>query len=291
MPPIGDFLVTDAALRAAGRLDTASACPGAITGSGGDPSAARAATSPPMHRTAQISSAEIAAAGPPGLHADNHAHVEESVCTRPCCPAMHTPGCKDSGACACERRQADANCSARHREKDAWAAFRVPGAVLQRAAWCIDVVTPDCRSANCFTKSYGQYTKGAGSVLATRNLHVLDSFGNWGHREKVRPNLILQRALQPATFSTSDNTFSSYSRHSRALVLLHCVSSRQLQCAPDWLRVCERAGRPAHLRPHRRLNAIAYATTASRHVGARAHGHAGAAILHATGDRKFAFVP
>ena len=64
--------------------------------------------------------------------------------------------------------------------------YAVPDRMLDKAALCIDVVTGDCHSANCFTKAYGHYIKGAGSVLATRNLHVLDSFGDWGHREVRR---------------------------------------------------------------------------------------------------------
>ena len=61
----------------------------------------------------------------------------------------------------------------------------VPDAMLDKAAHCIDIVTRECRDANCFTKAYGRYAKGAGSVLATKNLHVLASFGDWGHREEV----------------------------------------------------------------------------------------------------------
>lgn len=67
------------------------------------------------------------------------------------------------------------------------AAFAVPGEALDKAARCIDVVTLDCHDTNCFTKAYGRYVKGTGSVLATRNLHVLDTFSDWGHREQVRP--------------------------------------------------------------------------------------------------------
>jgi len=38
----------------------------------------------------------------------------------------------------------------------------------------ISVVGPDSPLAECFTKSYGRYTKGSGSVVATANLHLLE---------------------------------------------------------------------------------------------------------------------
>ena len=33
------------------------------------------------------------------------------------------------------------------------------------ASWCLDIVTPSCRTSSCFTKAYSRYLKGAGSVL------------------------------------------------------------------------------------------------------------------------------
>jgi hypothetical protein len=79
----------------------------------------------------------------------------------------------------CAQLDADAGAGLR-------AAFVVPTATIDKTARCIDVVTRECRDANCFTKAYGRYAKGAGSVLATRNLHELAAFGDWGHREAVR---------------------------------------------------------------------------------------------------------
>ncbi|KAK9811898.1 hypothetical protein WJX72_012065 [[Myrmecia] bisecta] len=36
-----------------------------------------------------------------------------------------------------------------------------------------DIVTADSRRCNCFTKTYSRYSKGSGSVIATRNLHTI----------------------------------------------------------------------------------------------------------------------
>eukprot|EP00892_Ulva_mutabilis_P011080 jgi/Ulvmu1/8344/UM042_0050.1 len=65
-----------------------------------------------------------------------------------------------------------------------WADFAVAEAAIEKSAQCIDIVTGDLHDANCFTKSYSKYAKGTGSVVATRNLHVLDSFPDWAHREE-----------------------------------------------------------------------------------------------------------
>lgn len=67
-----------------------------------------------------------------------------------------------------------------------WEDFAVPPAVIEKSARCIDVVTGELHDANCFTKSYSKYAKGTGSVVATRNLHLLASFEDWAHRELVR---------------------------------------------------------------------------------------------------------
>ncbi|RMZ57081.1 hypothetical protein APUTEX25_002313 [Auxenochlorella protothecoides] len=43
--------------------------------------------------------------------------------------------------------------------------FRVPDVTLLKNGWCMDVVTPSALRTCCFTKTYGQYIKGSGSVL------------------------------------------------------------------------------------------------------------------------------
>ena len=44
--------------------------------------------------------------------------------------------------------------------------LRLSKALLQKpAAWCLDIVTRDCRRTSCFTSSYGKYLKGTGSVV------------------------------------------------------------------------------------------------------------------------------
>lgn len=68
---------------------------------------------------------------------------------------------------------------------DPWAPFRVSRGALDKCCHCIDIVTADMHDVNCFTKAYARYVKGTGSVLATQNLQVLDTFSDWGHREGV----------------------------------------------------------------------------------------------------------
>jgi hypothetical protein len=75
-----------------------------------------------------------------------------------------------------------------HHDEEPWLAFRVPDDVVAKTAECIDIVTPDMHDANCFTKSYGKYVKGTGSVLATSNLFLLSVFSDWAHREMVSPD-------------------------------------------------------------------------------------------------------
>lgn len=44
----------------------------------------------------------------------------------------------------------------------------IPEKVHQkRAAWCLDIVTPDQRRTSCFTSGYGKFMRGTGSVLYT----------------------------------------------------------------------------------------------------------------------------
>lgn len=74
-------------------------------------------------------------------------------------------------------------CEPSSREDDPWGAYRVREEVLDKTADCIDVVTDGMHDVNCFTKAYGKYVKGTGSVLATQNLHLLNTFADWAHRE------------------------------------------------------------------------------------------------------------
>lgn len=56
---------------------------------------------------------------------------------------------------------------------DTWARYRFPDAELAARGIVLDVASPQSAVVNCFTKSYGTYSKGSGSVLATENLHLL----------------------------------------------------------------------------------------------------------------------
>ena len=43
--------------------------------------------------------------------------------------------------------------------------FYIPGKVLGKYAWLFDVIGPDLHQSCCFTKAYGHYVEGTGSVL------------------------------------------------------------------------------------------------------------------------------
>jgi site-specific DNA-cytosine methylase len=58
--------------------------------------------------------------------------------------------------------------------RDPWAAFWVPAA---RLADSLNIVTPASRQVKCFTKTYTQYSRGSGSVLATNNCDELQNNG------------------------------------------------------------------------------------------------------------------
>lgn len=53
---------------------------------------------------------------------------------------------------------------------DKWELYKLPSTVLERWGDCFDVVTEDSKRCCCFTKSYGSYAKGTGSLLATKNV-------------------------------------------------------------------------------------------------------------------------
>lgn len=64
------------------------------------------------------------------------------------------------------RAAGEAGCSVES-TNDPWQPYWVPDKVLEDRADVIDVVMPGSRKCNCFTKSYSQYAKGTGSLLAT----------------------------------------------------------------------------------------------------------------------------
>ncbi|XP_024390498.1 tRNA (cytosine(38)-C(5))-methyltransferase 2 isoform X3 [Physcomitrium patens] len=53
---------------------------------------------------------------------------------------------------------------------DKWELYKLPSSVLERWGDCFDMVTKDSKRCCCFTKSYGSYAKGTGSVLSTKNV-------------------------------------------------------------------------------------------------------------------------
>jgi hypothetical protein len=136
-------------------------------------------------------------------------------------------------------------------KESSWAPFRVPKQAVQKSSWCIDIVTPDMHDTNCFTKSYARYIKGTGSVLATENLHILDTFPDWGHREEVRPTLMhmlqLCSAMQPIqhTCTARCTSISIYKQsgilwttpccpgHCQLPMALECISCSCEACAPE----------------------------------------------------------
>ena len=59
-------------------------------------------------------------------------------------------------------------------EADPWSLYRLAEKLLEDRADVIDVVTYDSIRCNCFTKSYSQYAKGTGSLLATVSREDMD---------------------------------------------------------------------------------------------------------------------
>uniref|UniRef100_A0A670JP35 tRNA (cytosine(38)-C(5))-methyltransferase n=1 Tax=Podarcis muralis TaxID=64176 RepID=A0A670JP35_PODMU len=53
--------------------------------------------------------------------------------------------------------------------------FFLPAKSLLRYAFLLDIVTPSCRRSTCFTKGYGHYIEGTGSVLQTAEEIQLES--------------------------------------------------------------------------------------------------------------------
>ena len=63
--------------------------------------------------------------------------------------------------------------------RSAWAEHEVPLAELRKARLSVDAVLAGDRKCNCFTKSYGKFTKGTGSFLAETRF----DFKAWNPRE------------------------------------------------------------------------------------------------------------
>ncbi|CAM6033086.1 unnamed protein product [Sphagnum compactum] len=62
-------------------------------------------------------------------------------------------------------------------DDDKWEHYKLPVNVVERWGDVFDIVTRDSRSCCCFTKSYGRYAKGTGSLLATKNESSLTQQG------------------------------------------------------------------------------------------------------------------
>ncbi|XP_077158999.1 tRNA (cytosine(38)-C(5))-methyltransferase isoform X2 [Paroedura picta] len=67
--------------------------------------------------------------------------------------------------------------------------YFLPPNSLLRYAFLLDIVTPTCRRSTCFTKGYGKYIEGTGSVLQTAEdiqlESVFKSFENSSEEEKL----------------------------------------------------------------------------------------------------------
>ncbi|XP_042331942.1 tRNA (cytosine(38)-C(5))-methyltransferase isoform X2 [Sceloporus undulatus] len=67
--------------------------------------------------------------------------------------------------------------------------YLLPAKYLLRYALLLDIVTPSCRRSTCFTKGYGHYIEGTGSVLQTAEdiqlESVFKSFESLSEEEKI----------------------------------------------------------------------------------------------------------
>lgn len=48
--------------------------------------------------------------------------------------------------------------------------YNVPDDILVKSGRIFDIITPNDNSSNCFTKSYGRYVEGSGSVIQTNDV-------------------------------------------------------------------------------------------------------------------------
>lgn len=93
--------------------------------------------------------------------------------------------------------------------------------LLQKpAAWCLDIVTRDCRRSSCFTSSYGRYFKGTGSVLlVSRVVSVCD-------------NRTVCGDAPPSSSSPSCSVSETASQSTK--LLFHLVPPEQRKYDPLW---------------------------------------------------------
>ncbi|XP_075408564.1 tRNA (cytosine(38)-C(5))-methyltransferase isoform X1 [Tenrec ecaudatus] len=74
--------------------------------------------------------------------------------------------------------------------------YFLPPRLLRRYALIFDIVTPTCRRSMCFTKSYGSFVEGTGSVLQTSEdvqvEHIYKSLNTLSEEEKATKLLLLK---------------------------------------------------------------------------------------------------
>ncbi|XP_049633801.1 tRNA (cytosine(38)-C(5))-methyltransferase [Suncus etruscus] len=74
--------------------------------------------------------------------------------------------------------------------------YFIPPESLLRYALLLDIVTPTCRRSTCFTKGYGRYVEGTGSVLQTSEdvqiEEIYKSLDNLSQEEKITKLLMLK---------------------------------------------------------------------------------------------------
>ncbi|XP_006894358.1 PREDICTED: tRNA (cytosine(38)-C(5))-methyltransferase [Elephantulus edwardii] len=74
--------------------------------------------------------------------------------------------------------------------------YFLPPKLLQRYALLLDIVRPSCRRSMCFTKGYGNYVEGTGSVLQTaEDVQIEDiykSLSNLSEEDKIKKLLMLK---------------------------------------------------------------------------------------------------
>ncbi|XP_007934522.1 tRNA (cytosine(38)-C(5))-methyltransferase [Orycteropus afer afer] len=74
--------------------------------------------------------------------------------------------------------------------------YLLPPKLLQRYALILDIVRPTCRRSVCFTKGYGSFVEGTGSVLQTAEdvqiENIYKSLSNLSEEEKITKLLMLK---------------------------------------------------------------------------------------------------
>lgn len=80
-----------------------------------------------------------------------------------------------------------------------WDQFRVPPGLIERWGDAMDIVFPNSKRCCCFTKSYGRYVKGTGSLLATSKDTLNNPFinvYNWRQASKDKVSLLQELDLR-----------------------------------------------------------------------------------------------